>query len=106
MVTRGLEALAEAFGVEPDLFEVAAVITQRLEAEPTGADLSAVASVVGVLLSIDSRNIKRLRDAHRIPKAQRVVMAEMVAGHNPDVNADDFVGRVLIVLRAALAAPN
>ena len=106
MVTRRLKTLAEAFGVESDLFEVASVITQRLENEPTAADLSSVASVVGILLSIDSRNIKRLRDAHRIPKAQRALMVKMVAGHNPDVDADDFVGRVLIVVGTALAALN
>lgn len=101
---RGLEALAAAFGVEPNIADLATVVTQRLETEPSAADWSAVLTVVGILITIDSRNIKRLRDKHRIPKSQRSVMAQMVAAHNPDVDPDDFVGRVLALVGAALAA--
>ena len=103
MAGRELEALAAAFGVEPDIADLATVISQRLETEPSAADWSAVLTVLGILITIDSRNIKRLRDQHRIPKSQRSVMAQMVAAHNPDVDPDDFVGRVLALVGAALA---
>ena len=106
MAGRELEALAAAFGVAPDISDLATVITQRLEAEPSSADLSAVFTVVGILITIDSRNIKRLRDRHRIPKAQRSVMARMVAAYKPDVDPDDFVGRVLALIGAAMAGPS
>lgn len=103
---RGLKALSAAFGVEPDVADLATVITRRLETNPSAADWSAVLAVLGILITIDSRNIKRLRDGHRIPKSQRSVMAQMVAAYNPDVDPDDFVGRVLALIGAALAAPS
>ena len=62
--------------------------------------------MIGILTKIDSRNIKRLRDTHRIPKTQRSVMAQMVAAYKPDVDSDDLVGRVLALIGAALADPS